>query len=185
VPPLGVATPVLLLRRNALCVSTGPPRRGCWLPNWRSGRREGTFRALQLQRLAMFRSLTGDSEHACRAMQAGGGGSSRRGAVRELLLRGFLFGLLRWQFASQPSTAAEKLGDDEFAIEFDEGPRESACLLASGYFLVSASSARSRLHALTHAHHLREKHTHARTQHILARSHTHTYTRRAAAANRG
>ena len=31
--------------------------RGCWLPNWRSGRRGGTFRALQLQRLATFRSL--------------------------------------------------------------------------------------------------------------------------------
>jgi len=52
-------------------------------------------------------------------MQASGSG--RRGAVRELLLRGFLCGLLPW-LASQPSGAAETLGDDEFAIDFGEGP---------------------------------------------------------------
>jgi len=45
--------------------------------------------------------------------------------VRELLLRGFLCGLLPW-LASQPSGAAETLGDDEFAIDFGEGPSESA-----------------------------------------------------------
>lgn len=115
--------------------------------NCRSGRRGGTFRALQLQHLATFRSLAGDSERACRAMQVGGGSSSRRGAVRELLLRGFLFGLLRWQFASQPSAAAEKLGDDEFAIDFDEGPRESACVLAC---LVLLHLQRNLAPSLTH-----------------------------------